>query len=680
MTLPIQTNSPNFTIESAEVNAMSYKQALQNLREHIDNMSNPYSAEDVLGKFTEILKHEIKYKNIVDYFQSCFQSVSLSESTKSFINELGIAIKNYLDTYDLQIRNERITQIGQDLTELSEHQLKDVNMSPELQQLLSMPELKRLENSDINEIINCININEDTLEYNLAVALEKNSVDKLEQNLADKLEIEKRLVNVLGSDVVRDNINPQLENAGFGDLRTLLSKRIYQYLEKKAISTLEKELPQTYIIKKVQGKRTLEFRFVTVIKEGCPDIERQMSIIKWLSWIFYNQQKKPESIILTNCASLTNKKLWHFWHDNLKYLDLRYSSIDTKIVETISHQCKNLKKLYLSKCDQLEVVTAKLFNPGDPLKFPKLKILHIARCANLTKVNIDAPNLQILKANNNAKLKEINLSLSTLAELNVDNCPLLENIPISPNSIVKDEISTSIPSIAFGRDAWIRYFGDIGSEPPLPKNIGEILNSRCSFWPDKKVKETHLLVLIPNTVNGKPFTMNYLEELIQKPKSGHSTKYRIYSDYAKEAVGEKSYPSHWLLMTRDIIPGSRGERCKECSDMIANHRKKTGIPYELPNLLEATASILMHYVKTGERLYSDDQLTYTWSQDVFKGNYPLGSWRLCGGRPPCQRLLRRPRCCGLPEVLGFWSLDYWFLSWRLFIVNLVLNENLVKRA
>ena len=81
-------------------------------------------------------------------------------------------------------------------------------------------------------------------------------------------------------------------------------------------------------------------------------------------------------------------------------------------------------------------------------------------------------------------------------------------------------------------------------------------------------------MLIPNTVKGKPFTMNSLGELIQKPKSGHSTKYEYYSDDAKEAVGEKSYPSHWLLMTRNIIPGSRGEECKECSDMIANHRKK----------------------------------------------------------------------------------------------------------
>ena len=76
-------------------------------------------------------------------------------------------------------------------------------------------------------------------------------------------------------------------------------------------------------------------------------------------------------------------------------------------------------------------------------------------------------------------------------------------------------------------------------------------------------------------------------------------------------------------MTRDIIPGSKYENYSKCSDMIANHRKKTGIPYELPHLLEATASILMHYVRTGERLYSDDPWTFTFSQDVDKNNNPL---------------------------------------------------------
>ena len=610
MTLPIQTsNSSNFNIETEEVNTMSYKQALQSLLEHIDNMSNPFSAKDILNKFADISKNEIEHVMFFDYFES----LSLSKSTKSFIKELGTAIENDLEFCGQQIIDRITDQFRQDLTRLSEHKLKDVDTCPELNLLLSLPEVKKLENSDINEIIKCIN-NEDLLEQNLVAKLKNNSFNKLEEKLVN--ELEERLNNLLGSDVVRDNINPQLKEAGFEDLHTLVSKRIHQYLKKNVASTLEKTLTLSYVIKKIQSKKTLEFRFITIMKEGSPDIEKQRCIIKCLSWIFSEQQKKPVSIILTNCAALADKKLLHFWHNNLKYLDLQYSSVNVEIVEKISHRCKNLKKLYLSKCSQLKAVAAKWLKPEDPLNFPSLKILHVASCAKLTRLNIDAPSLQFLKANNNAKLKEISSSLLPLAELNVDNCPLLESIPLFPKPIVQDEVSTFIPSIAFGKADWWKYFGDIEFEPPLPANIEEILNEPCSFWPDKKVKETHLLVLIPNTVNERPFTMNYLEELVQEPKSGHATKYHYYTNYEKDAIGDKSYPSHWVLMTKNIIPGSRDTWRDECHDMIANHSKKTGLPYELPHLLEATASIFIHYVKTGERLYIEDPHTYTWSQDV----------------------------------------------------------------
>ena len=178
---------------------------------------------------------------------------------------------------------------------------------------------------------------------------------------------------------------------------------------------------------------------------------------------------------------------------------------------------------------------------------------------------------------------------------------------------------------------WERFFGCIGMEPPLPENIEEVLNASCSFWPDKKVKETHLMVLIPETVDGNPFTINYLEELIQHPKSGYITKYRYYSNRVKEALGSRSYPSHWVLMTKDVIPYSKGKHYLNCCDMVAENNRKTGIHYELPNALDATASILMHYVKTGESLYSDNPRIYTYSQEIIKDSSPtIGNFSLEG--------------------------------------------------
>ena len=190
---------------------------------------------------------------------------------------------------------------------------------------------------------------------------------------------------------------------------------------------------------------------------------------------------------------------------------------------------------------------------------------------------------------------------------------------LSPKPTFPNDNSFSTSAITFGKADWEKYFGYIGLEPPLPANIEEILNAPCSFWPNKKVRETHLLVLIPNKVNGKHFTLNSLEMLIQNPKSGHATNYKYYDSDIKKKLGKKSYPSHWILITKDVVPGSRGKEYSEHYYLFANHSKKICISYELPYGLEAASSILMHYVKTGERLYTDGglgkELTFTRCQE-----------------------------------------------------------------
>ena len=118
---------------------------------------------------------------------------------------------------------------------------------------------------------------------------------------------------------------------------------------------------------------------------------------------------------------------------------------------------------------------------------------------------------------------------------------------------------TTLSSQAFGAKAWSQYFGDVGAEPPLPSDISTTLSSACPFWPDKQVKDTHLLVLIPAKVNGKPYNLNLLGELIQHPKGGgHATKYRYYgSDVRKQFGAQSPGRSYWVLMTRDVLEGSR---------------------------------------------------------------------------------------------------------------------------
>jgi hypothetical protein len=186
---------------------------------------------------------------------------------------------------------------------------------------------------------------------------------------------------------------------------------------------------------------------------------------------------------------------------------------------------------------------------------------------------------------------------------------------------------TLIPAMVFGAKEWEEYFGKVGTEPALPSGIGDILSSTCPFWPGKQVKDTHLLVLIPSKVNGKPFNVDLLGELIQHPQGGgNATQYRYCSDSIKRQFGTQSpVSSYWVLMTRDVFEGSRSEKYASQKSLVAMHAKRTGLPYELPGVLEAAAAILSHYVRSGERLYTDNPWTYTRCRELVAwngANYP----------------------------------------------------------
>jgi hypothetical protein len=175
---------------------------------------------------------------------------------------------------------------------------------------------------------------------------------------------------------------------------------------------------------------------------------------------------------------------------------------------------------------------------------------------------------------------------------------------------------------SFGAEEWRRYFGEIGVESSFPSDIVGILNSTCPFWPDRQIKDTHLLVLIPATVNGESYNLNLLEELIQHPKGGgHATEYRAYAGDVRKQVGAQSpTSSYWVLMTREVLEGSKMETYENQQALVAKCAKRTDLPYELPGALEAATAILSHCARSGERLYTDDPWTYTRCRELITNN------------------------------------------------------------
>jgi hypothetical protein len=193
-----------------------------------------------------------------------------------------------------------------------------------------------------------------------------------------------------------------------------------------------------------------------------------------------------------------------------------------------------------------------------------------------------------------------------------------------------------------GEVEWKHYFGDVEPAPDLPSDMTTILDSTCPFWPDRKVKDTHLLVLIPATVDAVPFTLNLLEELVQHPNNGgHETQYRYYDSDVQQQIGAVSPAvSYWLLMTHDVLPESRRKRYVNQKKLVDDHARRTGLNYEVPKALEAATMILTHHVRNGNRLYNNSPLAYTRCQELIhwrSGEYPsvvggFGSSGLSVGR------------------------------------------------
>ena len=174
---------------------------------------------------------------------------------------------------------------------------------------------------------------------------------------------------------------------------------------------------------------------------------------------------------------------------------------------------------------------------------------------------------------------------------------------------------------AIGPAVWDRCYGNVGKAPLLPAGIGQILASPCPFWDGKQVRDTHLLVMMPKRVSGQPLTLDYLGELIQSPQGrGHATEYDFYSDAVREAIGNQAAgSSYWVLMTKGVLPESLNKSYQDQCALVADHEKRTGLGYGVPGALEAAVVMLLLHVRSGERLYGDDPLTYTCCWERVKG-------------------------------------------------------------
>ena len=183
----------------------------------------------------------------------------------------------------------------------------------------------------------------------------------------------------------------------------------------------------------------------------------------------------------------------------------------------------------------------------------------------------------------------------------------------------------------------MRISGDVEEKPPLPSNIDEILASPCPFWPNKKINETHMLVLIPTKVDGKSFTLENLLNLVTNPKSGgHVAQCNFdwgwlqYINHGKQPVKA----SYWVMMTKDVLPETRRKPFGDQVKLFKNKKTKSisfgGKKGGVPTALEAATCLLMEHLITGIKVYGEKEQTLTRCIEEQPGGHPLGARPLIG--------------------------------------------------
>ena len=130
----------------------------------------------------------------------------------------------------------------------------------------------------------------------------------------------------------------------------------------------------------------------------------------------------------------------------------------------------------------------------------------------------------------------------------------------------KKFLSSICREIAFGKEQWEKHGFAVKNEPPLPPMINDVLEKACPFFPEKKIYETHKLILIPENINGTPVNLNHLIALGRESSifDDHEKRIpifgiskileRVLSDYGNHKMDR----SRWILITNTLI--ANGQR------------------------------------------------------------------------------------------------------------------------
>ena len=171
-----------------------------------------------------------------------------------------------------------------------------------------------------------------------------------------------------------------------------------------------------------------------------------------------------------------------------------------------------------------------------------------------------------------------------------------------PLEAVKKELGKNF----LGPDEWKAQGIDVGAPPPIPSSITKaLLNSECPLHPGQKIKDTHILMLVPKTVNGEPYTALKLDELCATRKgSGKALLDSNYKQWKEMSWASTPQPeSEWVLLPKsDPDPKVSPDKHFRSKDIAAQQKvhDKHYSEYREVKALEVMTMALLNDLVNGE--------------------------------------------------------------------------------
>ena len=187
---------------------------------------------------------------------------------------------------------------------------------------------------------------------------------------------------------------------------------------------------------------------------------------------------------------------------------------------------------------------------------------------------------------------------------------------LTAQEFVDTQVAKELGKNFLGAAQWKEAFGvKVGAVPPIPNSITKaLLNSDCPIEPGKKIKETHILVLIPKSVGGEPYSALKLYELCSTKKgSGNKLIYDGGSSWKGQSwASTEQAASEWVLIPKgDPDPAKvatdkhfRGKNIAAQDVVLRDHYKE----YREVKTLEVMTMALLYDLTHKERLQLPDYL------------------------------------------------------------------------